>query len=109
MSATEAAVLWRLSRYGPSRITELAQLEHVSQPAMTQLINRLEKSGHVVRLADSSDARAVPVGVTDAGTAAVDARLAERVSLIRALIASVPEPDRESLRRATPAIERLAE
>ena len=47
LSSTAAFTLARLSRDGPCRLTELAAHEKVSQPAMTQLVSRLEGQGSI--------------------------------------------------------------
>ena len=52
LSLTAAATLATLERSGPSRLTWLAVREGVTQPAMTQLISRLEEAGLVQRAAD---------------------------------------------------------
>ncbi len=43
MSLTAASTLRRLERSGPHRLCELYAPEGVTQPAMTQLVTRLEK------------------------------------------------------------------
>ena len=43
MSASAAFALNRVCREGPTRLTALAAKEGVSQPSMTQLIQRLER------------------------------------------------------------------
>jgi DNA-binding MarR family transcriptional regulator len=45
LSLTATATLATLDRSGPSRLTWLAVREGVTQPAMTQLITRLEDAG----------------------------------------------------------------
>src|SRR6476659_5895757 len=48
------------------RITELAAQEGISQPGVTQLVNRLERRGWVERRNDAQDRRAVVVAITTA-------------------------------------------
>src|SRR5580693_3339349 len=52
LSLTAAATLATLERSGPRRLTSLAAQEGVTQPAMTQLIARLQDSGLVGRDSD---------------------------------------------------------
>ncbi|MET7729608.1 MarR family transcriptional regulator [Streptomyces mirabilis] len=47
MSLTSAATLATLDRTGPRRITDLAAVEGVTQPAMTTLVRVMEESGLV--------------------------------------------------------------
>src|ERR1700730_7922411 len=56
LSSTAAFTLARLSRDGPCRLTELAAHEKVSQPAMTQLVSRLEGPGLAERGSEPGDA-----------------------------------------------------
>src|SRR3984885_7552355 len=61
LSSTAAFTLARLSRDGPCRLTELAAHEKGSQPALTQLVSRLESQGLAERCSDPGDARVVNV------------------------------------------------
>jgi DNA-binding MarR family transcriptional regulator len=71
-SLTSRNVLAALATEGPSRLTALAAATGIAQPAMTQLVGRLERDGLVVRLIDPEDARATLVAITDAGRAVRD-------------------------------------
>src|SRR3954469_7262042 len=72
LSASAAFVLNRVCREGPIRLTTLAAKEAVSQPPMTQLVQRLERLGFVPRLPDPDDGRASIVGVTPHGQTMLD-------------------------------------
>jgi DNA-binding MarR family transcriptional regulator len=76
LSATAAATLATLERSGPRRLTALAVQGGVTQPAMTQLIARLEDTGLVRREADPADGRVVQVRLTDQGRDTLARRLA---------------------------------
>jgi hypothetical protein len=45
LSTTASLLVNRLTREGPARLTALTAAEGISQPAMTQLIQRLERQG----------------------------------------------------------------
>ena len=62
---TAAATLASLERLGPQRLTDLAAREGVTQPAMTQLITRLEEAGLARREASPDDGRVVLVAITE--------------------------------------------
>ena len=64
LSMTAAATLAGIERLGPQRLTLLAASEGVTQPAMTQLISRLEESGLVRREPSPDDGRVVLVTIT---------------------------------------------
>ena len=68
-SITSRNVLAALAAEGPSRLTALATGTGIAQPAMTQLVGRMEREGLVVRLIDPEDGRATMVAITDAGWA----------------------------------------
>lgn len=65
MSITSAATLATLQRTGPRRITDLAVIEGVTQPAMTVLVRVMEESGLVERTGDASDKRVTLVCLTE--------------------------------------------
>jgi DNA-binding MarR family transcriptional regulator len=90
-SLTSRNVLAALATDGPSRLTALAAATGIAQPAMTQLVGRLEREGLVVRLIDPEDARATLVAITDAGRAlraelhqSLHERMAERLDRLPA-------------------------
>jgi DNA-binding MarR family transcriptional regulator len=68
-SLTSRNVLAALAGEGPSRLTALATETGIAQPAMTQLIGRMEREGLVVRLMDPEDGRATLVAITNVGRA----------------------------------------
>lgn len=113
MSFTSAATLSRLARLGPLRLTALASGEGVSQPSMTQLVQRLERQGLVRRTADPADGRVVLVAVTDAGRRVLAERRQARGERLVGLLAQLPSEDREALRAAAhtaqPALRHLVE
>src|ERR1700693_1897273 len=71
LSRPEIGVLNTLQA-GPRRITELAELEGVAQPTMTQLVKRLDHQGLVDRGRQPDDGRVVVVSLTEAGAVAFD-------------------------------------
>src|SRR6202043_2869991 len=68
-SLTSRNVLAALATEGPSRLTALATATGIAQPAMTQLVGRMDREGLVVRLIDPEDARATLVAITEIGRA----------------------------------------
>jgi DNA-binding MarR family transcriptional regulator len=107
-SLTAVATLTTLERSGPCRLTELAGREGVTQPAMTQLVSRLEGEGLVARGADAKDGRVVQVRITDAGRAALSNRRAVRGERLAELLSRLSPAERSALTAALPAIEALA-
>ncbi|GIM93862.1 MarR family winged helix-turn-helix transcriptional regulator [Paractinoplanes toevensis] len=109
LSLTAASTLRRLERSGPHRLCELHAPEGVSQPAMTQLITRLEKEGLAKRGSDPDDGRAVIVTITDAGRAAVARRRDGRTRALSALLEQLPAADHAAIVAVLPALERLGD
>ncbi|MCW2564957.1 MAG: transcriptional regulator [Mycobacterium sp.] len=88
-SLTGRAVLASLDDDSPVRLTALATANGVSQPAMTQLVSRLEREGLATRLIDPDDGRATLVAISEAGSAlrtqlhqSLDGRLVELLSTL---------------------------
>lgn len=108
LTITSAATLATLDRTGPRRITDLAAIEGVTQPAMTVLVRVMEESGLVERRGDPSDKRVTLVWLTDAGKSYVRARRQKGVKAFARLIDQLPEDEFEALMAALPALEHLA-
>jgi DNA-binding MarR family transcriptional regulator len=106
LSMAASAVLGRLGREGPCRLTDLARAEGVSQPNMTQLVTRLERADLVRRTADRSDGRGVLVEVTDTGREVSRQRRAERAEALHLLIEELTGPEQQAVKVALPALAR---
>ena len=109
MSLTTASTLRRLDRHGDHRLSDLAAAEGVTQPAMTQLVSRLERDGLAERRGDPADGRVVVVRITAAGRSAVRRRRANRAGRLAVLITAMPPQDRDAIEAALPALDRLGD
>jgi DNA-binding MarR family transcriptional regulator len=111
LSASAAFAMNRVCREGPIRLTTLAAKEGVSQPSMTQLIQRLERVGLVTRLADPDDGRAALIGITGQGQALLDDRKRIRRERLTALLERLTSEEKSALwlsaRVAAPVLDRL--
>lgn len=108
LSLTASATLATLDRTGPRRITDLAVIEGVTQPAMTVLVRVMEESGLVERRRDPSDKRVTRVSLTEAGASYVRTRRRAGVDAFVRLIDQLPDDQVEALRAALPALRHLA-
>jgi DNA-binding MarR family transcriptional regulator len=108
LSMTAVATLATLERSGPKRLTALAALAGVTQPAMTQLISRLEDEGLVRREADPADGRVVQVVITGEGKATLARRRARRADRLAVVLAQLSPEHRAALAAALPALDALA-
>jgi DNA-binding MarR family transcriptional regulator len=106
LSLTAASTLKRLEGQDTLRLTDLSVLEGVTQPAMTQLVSRLEKDNLAERVKDTSDGRVVFIRITEAGRDALSARREIRAQRLGELLAALPEADREAI---LAALDRLLE
>ena len=111
LSASAAFAMNRVCREGPMRLTTLAAKEGVSQPSMTQLIQRLERQGLVTRLADPDDGRAALIGITGHGQELLDYRKRIRRERLTELLATLTPEEESALwlsaRVAFPILNRL--
>ena len=108
LSMTAAATLASLERLGPQRLTLLAAREGVTQPAMTQLITRLEESGLVRREPSPDDGRVVLVAITEQGRATLARRRSARAERLSGIIAQLSPDHHAALVAALPALDALA-
>ena len=108
LSLTAAATLATMERTGPCRLTWLAAREGVTQPAMTQLIARLQDAGLVDRATDPADGRVVQVRITADGQAMLARRRAVRADRLADLLDRLSPDERAALAAALPAMDALA-
>jgi DNA-binding MarR family transcriptional regulator len=92
-SLSQACALSALFAHEPQRITALAASQQVSQPAMTSLVNNLERKGLVTRTLAPDDRRAVEVTLTHAGRELMQSVRLARVATVERHLATL-SPDR---------------
>ena len=107
LSLTATATLATLERSRPARLTALAASEGVTQPAMTQLIARLEEAALVTRATDPADGRAVEVRITAEGQALLARRRVYRAERLTGMLAELSPEQQVALAAALPAMEAL--
>ncbi|PSK97762.1 DNA-binding MarR family transcriptional regulator [Murinocardiopsis flavida] len=108
VTAQQLAILGSLE-HGPRRVGALAEEHGVRTPTMTAHLGRMAEAGLLTRTADSADARAVDIGLSEQGRrllvevrAVRAARLAERLDALSAA-------ERAAIARALPAFAELCE
>ncbi len=109
LSLTAVSTLRTIQDYGPTRLSELAVAQGVTQPAMTQLVTRLERDGYARRGGHPDDARVVLVSLTEAGDELLRRRRATRTRVLRELIDKLPGADQDLVYAAVPAMNLLAD
>jgi DNA-binding MarR family transcriptional regulator len=97
LSGSAGMLLNRVDREGPAKLTALAAAEGIGQPAMTQLIQRLQRQGLVERLGDPDDRRVALVALTELGTELLAQRTAQRRQRLSRLLATLSSEDEFAL------------
>ena len=93
----QARLLSMIDDQDAARISDLAALDHCSQPTMTAQVRRLELAGLVSRTTDPTDARAVLISITPEGVAVLANVRADRGAVIDPYLERLPEADRQTL------------
>lgn len=101
---TELSVMQSVCACGPEEsgtlnVVELQQRLHISKPAVSQILNSLEKKGYVVRNIDAADRRRVAVHPTDNGRRALEQALSQYTEAMEAFISRFGEDNVEQLAR----------
>jgi DNA-binding MarR family transcriptional regulator len=109
LSLTAASALRTLDQSGPRRLTDLASCEGVSQPAMTQLVGRLEREGYVGRSTDPTDGRVVLIHITPVGQELLIRRRDLTAARVKSLVHGLSPADAALIEAALPALERMAD
>jgi DNA-binding MarR family transcriptional regulator len=107
LSRAESSLLATLSRLGPMRISELADVEGVHPTMLSRMVGKLTDAGLAERAADPDDGRAALVAASDEGRELHLRLRAERSRLLAEHLAGIP--DVETLMAALDALESLAE
>lgn len=107
ISLAGARLIARVVENGPTRVGDLAEQEHSSQPTITNHIKRLEANGLLARTPDPTDGRAWMITATPQGI--------EQLAEVRRTLAANIEPrltelsdhDRAAIRAGVEAMQRL--
>jgi DNA-binding MarR family transcriptional regulator len=103
----QARLLVTIEDQGATRISDLAALDHSSQPTMTTQVRRLEDAGLVSRTVDPDDARAVLIRITPKGVETLRQVRVDRAAAIDPYLARLDAAERETLSDAVRVLRRL--
>ena len=109
LTATRVSILNTLIDKGPTRMSDLAAFQRVSQPTTSSNVLRLVELGLVTRWRDSSDQRVVRIDITELGRTVQREAAAARKQQITTGLTQLNRQDREALRRALPLLELIAQ
>ncbi|MGZ8802638.1 MAG: MarR family winged helix-turn-helix transcriptional regulator [Mycobacterium sp.] len=103
----QARLLSTIEDQVETRISDLAALDHCSQPTMTTQVRRLENAGMVTRTPDPQDARAVLIRITPDGVAALRQARLDRGAAVDPYLERLSDTERECLTQAVVVLRRL--
>ena len=103
----QARLLGTIDDRDGARISDLAELDHCSQPTMTTQVRRLEEAGLVARTPDPNDARAVRIAITEKGSEVLARVRTDRAAVIDPRIKRLSQQDRDTLSEAMDVLHRL--
>jgi DNA-binding MarR family transcriptional regulator len=110
LSGSQAALLTRLHKEGPSSASVLAGAESVSHQAIGAILTVLHTRGFIQRSSDPTDGRRQLISLTDVGVAQAENATSTREEwLARALQDRLSEHERRAVRHAMALLDRLAE
>jgi len=109
LTPTKISVLLSVDRRGTSRISEVAELEALNPTLLSRTISTLVDAGLLDRVCDPGDRRTAWVQVTGEGHQLAERMRRERTDALRIALESLSERDRDTIERALPALESLAE
>jgi DNA-binding MarR family transcriptional regulator len=98
-----------LAYAGPQTITDLAEQEMVSLPAITRIVNYLEELDYVQRDRDSEDGRVVLVSVTESGREILEEGRRRRVEHVADILSSMRRLELMVVSEATDLLDRIIE
>jgi DNA-binding MarR family transcriptional regulator len=105
----QARLLSTIEDQGEARISDLAALDHCSQPTMTTQVRRLEDAGLVSRTVDPEDGRAVLIRITPKGVEMLRQARVDRGAAIDPYLERLDAADRQTLSEAVRVLRRLLE
>ncbi|MBP3086629.1 MarR family winged helix-turn-helix transcriptional regulator [Mycolicibacterium fortuitum] len=103
----QARLLSTIEDQGEARISDLAYLDHCSQPTMTTQVRRLEDAGLVSRTTDPGDARAVLIRITQQGRQTLEQARADRAAAINPRLERLSAEERRTLVASVGIIRKL--
>ena len=72
LNKSQSMILFQLHKAGRISQKELAQKLNVSAPSITSMIQKMEKSGYILRKVDEKDQRMMRLDLTEKGQACIE-------------------------------------
>jgi DNA-binding MarR family transcriptional regulator len=109
LTPSQTSVLFTIVRSGPLRLSDVAELEALNPTMLSRFIGQLTDAGLIRRTADPGDRRAALVEATAQGRKLRERIHRERTRALETYVDELDEEQRETLWRALPVLEELAE
>jgi DNA-binding MarR family transcriptional regulator len=109
LTPSEISVLFTIVRFGPLRLSELAEIERLNPTMLSRVVAQLTEAGLIRRTADPQDGRAALVQASAAGRRMRERIHVERTRALDAHVQQLDESQRDALWQALPVLEELAE
>lgn len=109
LTPTQASILGLVAGRGPIGVGALAQLEYLHPSVLSRIVSRLDELGLITRTPDPNDLRAAVLEATPRGRSTNEQIVEQRSRAVVAGAATLTSSEVAALRRALPALERLAE
>jgi DNA-binding MarR family transcriptional regulator len=109
LTPSEISVLFTIVRFGPLRLSEVAEIERLNPTMLSRIAAQLSDAGLIRRSADPGDRRAALVQASAAGRRMRERIHVERTRALDAHVQELDESQREALWQALPVLEELAE
>jgi DNA-binding MarR family transcriptional regulator len=109
LTPSQTSVLFTIVRSGPLRLSDVAELEALNPTMLSRFIGQLTDAGLIRRTADPDDRRAALVEATAQGRRLRERIHRERTRALETYVDELDEAQRETLWRALPVLEELAE
>lgn len=96
---TDIAALEHLLHEGPARPSQLAERLKVTTAAATQIVDRLERAGHVQRERQADDRRTIFVVPVEASVERAFAQLSPMLEALDGVVSKLPTDERHVIER----------
>jgi DNA-binding MarR family transcriptional regulator len=109
LTPSAISILLNTARYGPLKMSELAESEGINPTMLSRVVGGLLDKGLLERTADAEDRRAAWVSITTTGRRLTQRMKSERTKAVNAAMDELSAEERRRIERALPALEALAE
>lgn len=107
LTRSQANVLFKLTENRVWRVSDLALVEGVRVPSMTELIKKMQSQGLVDKTDSTDDLRGVEITITKEGRKLIKEHMVQDLHIIAERVATLSEEEKYILEKAIPVIARL--